>query len=306
MIDPILPGMRCVANPMNTPSRHSRPVVGIVRFALALPFAALVSYGQTPAVDAMTLAKYDLNKNGRLDPDELAALEAAPRTTAVVDAKSSGETIVLSPFEVVSQDRGYYASSTMSGTRLNSKVEDLASSITVVTKEQMSDFAMLDINDVFLYEAGTEGTGTYTDFSVDRNGSPVDNTSLNPTGANRVRGVGPANISFGNFETSGRVPVDPINIDAVEISRGPNSTVFGLGNAAGTVNMQPASANLTRERSTLSARADSYGGYRTSLDLNRILKKGVLAVRGSAVYQHDGFVRKPSGTDSTRLNGMVR
>ena len=46
--------------------------------------------------------------------------------------------------------------------RLNSKLEDLASSISVVTKQQMQDFAMLDLNDVFLYEAGTEGTGTYT------------------------------------------------------------------------------------------------------------------------------------------------
>jgi hypothetical protein len=67
---------------------------------------------------------------------------------------------------------------------------------------------MLDINDIFLYEASTEGIGTYTQFEVDRNASPTDN-SLNPQGANRVRGVGSANISFGNFETSGRVPIDP-------------------------------------------------------------------------------------------------
>ena len=58
----------------------------------------------------------------------------------------------------------------MSGTRFNSKLEDLASSVTVMTKEQMSDFAMLDINDIFNYTANTEGTGTYTDFSINRNG----------------------------------------------------------------------------------------------------------------------------------------
>ncbi len=264
---------------------------------------------QTAPVDATTLAKYDTNHNGRLDPDELAAMQAAaanaPRVPAVTTGHGSDETIMLSPFEVASEGRGYYASSTMSGTRLNSKVEDLASSISVVTKEQMTDFAMLDINDVFLYEAGTEGTGTYTEFSVDRNGSPVDN-SLNPNGANRVRGVGPANLSFANFETSGRMPIDPLIIDAVEISRGPNSTVFGLGNAAGTVNMAPASANLSRNKSQVAFRADSFDGYRTSLDLNRVLKRNVLALRGSAAFQHDGFVRKPSGTDTRRLNGMVR
>ncbi len=271
----------------------------------ALALAPLA--GQTPAVDPVLLARYDTNRNGRLDPDELAAIPAPqrPPVASAAAAPANGETILLSPFEVTSEGRGYYAANTMSGTRLNSKVEDLASSITVITKEQMTDFALLDLNDIFLYEAGTEGTGTYTEFSVDRNGSPVDN-SLNPHSANRVRGVGPANISFGNFETSGRVPLDPSNIDAVEISRGPNSAVFGLGNAAGTVNLQPASANLSRERSQLSVRFDNWSGHRSSLDLNRVLRRGVLAVRGSAVFQHDGFVRKPSGTDTQRLNGMIR
>lgn len=215
------------------------------------------------------------------------------------------EVVQLSPFEVVADTRGYYAMNTMSGTRLNSRIEDLASAISVVTKEQMADFAMLDINDVFLYEAGVEGTGTYTEFSVDRRGSPVDN-SLNPETANRVRGVGPANLSFGNFETSGQVPLDPSILDSVEISRGPNSTIFGLGSASGTVNLVPVTANLARNRSQVELRFDSYDGYRQSLDLNRILRRGVLAVRGSAVFQHDGYVRKPSGTDTKRLNAMVR
>lgn len=266
---------------------------------------ATVVLAQAPATDPLLLAKYDTNKNGRLDPEEIAAAQAAQRAPAKLDPAAPDAPIQLSPFEVVSQDRGYYASSTMSGTRLNSKVEDLASAISVVTKEQMSDFAMLDINDIFLYEAGTEGIGTYTEFSVDRNASPTDN-SLNPQGSNRVRGVGAANLSFANFETSGRMPIDPSVLDAVEISRGPNSTVFGLGNAAGTVNMAPASAILSRDRSTTSMRLDSYGGYRANLDLNRVLLRNRLAVRGSAVFQHDAYVRKPSGTDTKRLNAMVR
>lgn len=284
-------------------SRAIRPMVQ--RAAKAAGVLALLIGGisaQTPVADTRGLAQYDTNKNGRLDPDEIAARDAAEaRATA-----PAGETVVLSPFEVISSDRGYYGANTMSGTRLNSKIEDLASSLTVVTKEQMSDFAMLDMNDVFLYEAGTEGTGTFTDYAFDRNGAPLDNTQLNPNNANRIRGVGPANTAFGNFETSGRVPIDPLNMDSVEISRGPNANVFGLGNAAGTVNVQPATANLARHRSQLSARADNFDGYRTTLDLNRVLIKGVLAVRGSGVYQHEGFDRKPSGTDTRRLNGMVK
>ncbi|MDO8544561.1 MAG: TonB-dependent receptor [Opitutaceae bacterium] len=216
------------------------------------------------------------------------------------------DVVELSPFEVTAANRGYYAPNTMSGTRLNTKLEDLAASISVITKEQMADFALLDANDIFLYETGTEGIGNYTEFEFDRNGAPLDNTTLEPGSANRVRGVGSANTARGNFETSGRVPIDPINIDAVEISRGPNANIFGLGNAGGTINVVPASANLTKDRTQVQFRGDSYGGYRSSVDLNRVLKKDQLSIRGSAVYQHDDFLREPSGTDTVRFNGMVK
>ena len=51
----------------------------------------------------------------------------------------------------------------------------------------------------------------------------TDRRSRQSAGANRIRGIGSANISMGNFGTSGRVPIDPINIDGIEISRGPNA-----------------------------------------------------------------------------------
>ncbi len=229
-----------------------------------------------------------------------------PVETSAKTALSTDETVVLSPFEVVSNNKGYYSANTMSGTRFNTKLDDLASSITVMTKEQMSDFAMLDINDVFLYVAGTEGTGTYTDYALDRNGSISDNVQNNPTQANRVRGIASANVSLGNIETMGRVPIDPISIDSLEISRGPNANVFGLGNPSGTVNMVPASANLTKDRVTTTLRGDNFDGWRASLDLNQVLLKGKLAIRGSGVFQHEGFVRKPSGVDTERYNGMIK
>ncbi len=237
-------------------------------------------------------------------PDE--SQKPVPVTTNNTSSSSTDEVVELSPFQVTANNKGYYSANTMSGTRFNTKLDDLASSITVMTKEQMSDFAMLDANDVFLYVAGTEGTGTYTDYTLDRNGSLADNVQLNPTQANRVRGIAPANTSLGNIETMGRVPIDPITIDSLEISRGPNANVFGLGNPSGTVNQVPASANLSRDRSTLEMRVDGLGGWRTSLDLNRVLIKGKLAIRASAVYQEDEFERKPSGVKTERYNGMIK
>jgi len=290
--------------------RHRLTAVAVTLLASSL---APGQVAPTRTVDAALLAKYDTNKNGILDAAEQRALDSDQRKVAAATGKNApdlgkvgDEVVALSPFEVISDTKGYYAANTMSGTRFNSKLEDLASSITVMTKEQMGDFGMLDINDVLLYTASGEGTGNYTDFTVNRNGDVQENVSLNPNGANRIRGIAAANVSLGNFETMNRVPVDPLGIESVEISRGPNASVFGLGNPSGTVNMVPASANTTRDRAQFQERLDSYGGYRTSLDVNRVLFKGVLAVRFNGAFQHDGFIRKPSGVNSTRGNALIK
>src|ERR1041385_7622269 len=175
-----------------------------------------------------------------------------------------------------------------------------------MTKEQMTDFAMLDINDVFDYMASTEGTNSFSQFETDRTGAVVDQVSLNPNNANRVRGIGNANIAFNNIATTGRVPVDPLWMDSLELSRGPNANIFGLGNASGTVNQVPATANLSRDFTRTELRGDSYGGWRTSLDVNREIVKNKAAVRASYANQHTGFVRKPSGEDARRLSAQLK
>lgn len=220
--------------------------------------------------------------------------------------KTEEPILELSPFQVTASNNGYFSSNTMSGTRLNSKIEDLGQSITVMTKEQMLDFAMLDINDVFDYMASTEGTNSYSDFVTDRTGAVVDNVSLNPNNANRVRGIGNANIALNNIAMSGRVPVDPLWMDSLELSRGPNANIFGLGNASGTVNQVPATANMTRDFTRVETRADSYGGWRGSLDVNRMLFRNQLAIRASYAKQHTGFIRKPSGEDADRVSFQVK
>ncbi len=224
-----------------------------------------------------------------------------------VDAQSTtnatpAEPITLSPFEVdASADRGYQAFNTLSGTRLNSKLEDLGASITVVTKQQMTDLGLLDINDVFRYEASTEGTDNFTTFVRNRTGGVGDQVQSDPQQANRIRGLGTAgtsglgvNTAFGNFATNNAIPFDPYNIAAVEVSRGPNSNLFGLGAAAGTVNVVPTQANVDRRSYSADLRIDSYGGHRTSLNINTPLIPGKLALRLAGVNESKGFVRKPS------------
>ncbi len=297
---------------------HVTRKFALILSALLLVWPAARTLAQAVAPETAALAKYDKNRNGRLDPDELIAMRAdearLPKPAAVTrpSASPGDEVVQLSPFEVVDNNRGYYGANTMSGTRLNAKIADLASSITVVTKEQMADFAMLDINDIFAYEASTEGSGNYTDFSFNSSAQPNDNLSNNPNTANRVRGLASANIAYSGFETSRRVPLDPISADAVEISRGPNSSLFGLGNASGTANTVAATANLSRNRTQVQGRMDRFGrangegGYRESVDVNRVLLKDKLALRVSQVMQKTGYNLQPAGIQAERYNAMVK
>ena len=225
--------------------------------AVVLSITAAHAQSVTPRpTDAVTLARYDKNRDGVLDAAELSAKDADERASAGSTAAST-DVILLTPFEVsTGTERGYSASNTLAGTRLNSRLEDLAGSISVITKQQLDDTAALDINDIFLFEVGTEGTGQFTDLTNDGRGD-YDNVAGNPTGANRMRGLSAATIAVGGFTASSSIPIDTYNIDAVEIARGPNSSLAGLSEGGGTVNLVTTRGNLSRPKSRDSSAAST-------------------------------------------------
>src|SRR4030095_13425139 len=108
---------------------------------------------------------------------------------------------VMSPFlvQTSSNDIGYYAENTLAGSRLNTNIGDLAASITVVTRQQMLDTASIDLNDVFLYEANTEGTKNFTSFAFDDQGGVRDGNQASPATSNRVRGIGAVDNAHNNY-----------------------------------------------------------------------------------------------------------
>lgn len=252
----------------------------------------------------MTLASVSTAMAQRVDQSIPPPASADERRVVPTETPADGvpfqdKAIELSVFQVTSErDEGYRATQTMSGTRLNTRLEDLAAPISVVTKQQLVDTASADINDVFKYELSTEGTAQFTDFNVDR-GNVTDNVSKEPDRANRMRGLTSANVAVNGFGVG--LPLDTYNVDAVEISRGPNSTVFGLGNTGGGINIIQGRANPTRDSVAFGARADSYGGYRGNFDVNRILIRNKVALRAFGLYEDKGYERKPSEDITRRL-----
>lgn len=238
-------------------------------------------------------------------PTTTDAQRTSPTASAGESANEDEDVVKLGRFEVNARSRTYYQDVTMAGTRIGSSLEDLGASITVITAEQMDDFGLLDINDIFNYEASTEGISTFTDVSVDINGQVTDGNMSDPGGANRIRALGRPNRAFANFEVT-RMPYDRLLVASNELIRGPSSIIAGLGNPAGTFVYHPVTAHLSKNISQARVRFDSDNSFRQTLDLNRVIIRNRLAVRFQQMYHHQGYQRKPSGEDKEMYNFMVK
>jgi hypothetical protein len=299
-------------NPMTSSARPFRALLPLSALAFAVSASA-----QTAPVSATPaeLARYDTNRNGRIDADEAARMQADTPRAAGAATPAAGDIVTLSPFTVATQrDSGYFAENTLAGSRLNTNLGDLAASITVVTKQQMDDTASLDINDVFKYEAGTEGSSTYSPVITDRGtakdtvaGYSLGNDGGTTTNAqsNRVRGLAAPDSALNYFPTNNRIPFDSYNTQSIEITRGPNSLLFGLGSPSGIVNQTSAQAALNKNTGTVQLRTDHTGSFRSSLALNRTLIKDKLAVYGAFLYNDQRFERKPASDLTRRQYGAI-
>ncbi len=243
--------------------------------------------------------------------------QPAPARAPTPVAQQQEEIVKLSPFVVdSSKDEGYRAQNTLAGSRMRMNLADLPSSVSVVTSAQMQDTASVDINDVFRYEVNTEGSLRYTpgtptfrnDGVLDVNAGGTQGNAIasftNAT-ANRVRGLGVPSMAINYFPSISQIPMDNYNVQSLEISRGPNSLLFGLGSPAGIVNQSTARAALGRNSYTVTARTDSNGSARGTVAFNRTLLRDRLAIYGAIVYDDRKFERKPSYDLTKRQYGAL-
>src|SRR5688572_15930296 len=149
---------------------------------------------------------------------------------------AADETLVLSPFTVSSQkDTGYAAANTLAGTRLNTPVRDLGSSISIYTKDFLTDIGATNANELLVYATGMEAAGAQGNFSGAGNDINADrvigeSTRARPQNQTRTRGLAAPNFTRGFFTTD--IPFDSYNSDAVTVNRGPNAILFGVGSPA--------------------------------------------------------------------------
>lgn len=191
------------------------------------------------------------------------ANHVAAQTAA--DSTKPDEVVRLSEFTVNSnEDKGYIAANAVTGSRVNTAIKDLTFNVNVVTSEFLSDFGVLEFDD-FSYVSTLN--------SMDSNGS------LN------LRGYGVQKVMRNGFTRIGLY--DRVNIDRIEIIKGPSAAIYGETRPGGLV-------NIITKRPKAKAEQDLsflYGTYETNrADLSTT---GPLTKSGKTLYRFDaGFMER--------------
>lgn len=211
----------------------------------------------------------------------------APTATAPV--------VELSPFEVRSEgDSGYQAANTTSGSRLNSRLKDTPAAVSAFTPEFLADIAATNLEEMLAHATNIE-------IDVEDANAGFNNPQGRGADGNdyqfRMRGS-PAGASRDFVESS--VPVDLYNVERAEVASGPNSILFGLGQAGGLVSLSGKKANLNRTRTTLKSMLGSWSYERYEGDHNQVLVPKKLSLRLLGLYQDSQGWRHWDFSDQAR------
>ena len=241
-----------------------------------------------------------MKKTSRTLLATLAATLAAALLAPPLDAQTASsaspaspkdETVLeLSPFvTTAAADRGYAATSSLAGTRIRTDLRDIANSISVVTSDFMKDVNATDSASLLVYTANTETAGSGGNYSGGSlNGTFIDQVgpARAPQNNSRVRGLASADLTRDYFPTT--MVFDSYNTERVEISRGPNATLFGLGSPGGIINNQLVRPTL-KNKNRVEFGLGSFGTQRAVADFDRVLIPGVFGLRVALLDENAKF-----------------
>ena len=210
----------------------------------------------------------------------LAAVSLLP-VLAFAQGKSTkaDETVELSPFTVTAEQKdGYIASESVTGTRMRTPIKDLTFGVNVITSDFLEDFAFFEIGENFAYTSSLS--------SLDNGGGNVN-----------MRGYGATSFLRNGFLRLGLV--DRVNVDRIEVIKGPAANIYGMTTPAGMINIITKRPKARPEQSL----AFAYGDYDTRrVDLNVAGPAGVWGDTGYvlAAAHHERAYDTPFNSTQTQ------
>lgn len=183
------------------------------------------------------------------------AQDAAKGTaSAATDQMSDDEVIVLSPFTIdTSKDKGYKATNSTSGTRLNTQIKQLPMNLEVITNDFIRDTGATNLREAMRYSSGVVLESQADAFAEPDVGAPQSAGANDPRGVTRA--VGDSTVKLRGFVIEQvlrdgfrrQYSADWINIERVDIMRGPSALLYGVGSLGGVVNYLPKRPQLKPE-----------------------------------------------------------
>lgn len=199
----------------------------------------------------------------------------------------------------------------VSATRRETSKNDTAISIAVIGEEEMSVRDLSQMDDYLRTVPGI----SYVDTGVGRNTVVVRGLTVDPIHEASLSGptVGVyfGDVSIGGLASGGGNPdLKMIDLQRVELLRGPQGTLFGAGSLGGTVRNIPNPPVLDEVQGSIKTGYSSTagnGGDNTKIEgvFNLPLIEDELAVR-AVIYRHDGddYIKNIAGTQLEN-NGPV-
>ena len=212
--------------------------------------------------------------------EKAAAATDGSSATAKAPATTDDGVLVLTPFTVTTKhDKGYRATNSISGTRLNTAIKDIPMPIEVITEQFIRDTGAQNLRESLRYSAGVllQSQNDY--------GTP-GGAYQGPGGVNNAEGS-TANKSQTSVKIRGFVTesvlrdgylrqnsTDSINIARVEVVRGPAALLYGIGNFGGIVNYLPKMPEA-QQKGTFGLAAGSYAFKRATIDVTGPLSENM-------------------------------
>jgi iron complex outermembrane receptor protein len=164
-----------------------------------------------------------------------------PAPTATSSDESNSEVITLGTFDVSGTNNHSYSSDeTTTGTRIKTNLRDLPFAVSTITSDFISDFASFEFNDQV---------------------SNVSSLSISEVqGQYQLRGFVVTSQLVDGFRRIGLI--DPVNIDRIDVIKGPAASVYGYIQPGGVVNITTKKP-LTHQKDSISISAGDYDFFRT-------------------------------------------
>lgn len=217
----------------------------------------------------------------------------------------------LSPFVVeTSDDVGYLSTNSTSGTSLNTAIKDLPMALQVINQEFIRDYGASDLEEALTYASGVHTSDNQTSGNVGstRGGGSGDRSISSAGSGSRfanvvhIRGLSTPYQNRMGFRYGGLVVtpdssvalggmLDSVNMERIEVVKGPNSLLYGVGVLTGIVNVIP-ERPMSEPRYEVGVKAGSEDFLRGEFDITGPLRSelipGQLNYRLAGSYEERG------------------